>query len=403
MKISVDKFEATTGWAGSGAGATVHGINTVPDYIAGGNTGSVIFKFAAGNTNAYIQKTVAVDLTKYDELVFHFWSRNKQGAGVGYMTETDFAYKIDFGTGDVYYVPAYNSFESITIDVSNLTAITRIRITCLHPVEDYIILSEMVAVKDEFPLDIFQATKDQLDIDLAAVYGKIWDGTTGKGILVGTASGTAGDTRLRVEGNLSFVDRYAVIRIDDGIHSEIHQIEKADEVDFAFNSRYDGATLKYSYTAAPVYITIQTVYNPAEDQIILPGIAIWGMSPEEIMRGNKEDTWRDTFKTDGSVRSRLDPAIYKWEILIDCEARHNQLLALSSRAVRNMLSRKFLWINGKKIDIYPEGPATSVEAVEGYNQVPKVQYLMRLELREEIYDRTILPKVIDAVKTFDIM
>jgi len=391
LELLVDSFTSSSGWTGSDPGVSVFSENEIEDYIAGLNDKSLIFKFDSGSQNQYIEKSISLDLSGYNELVFHLWSRNKSRRGWDYRKSTDFAYKVDFGTGDVFYIPTLSDFDDVTIDISEITNITKIRITCLHDDEDYLIISNMIAVLDEFPLDIFRSIKTHLELLLSEDYAKARNGVQNQGILV--ASGvdlTAGDKSFSLSQNIDFVEKYSVIKIVDLSNSEVHQISSCDEMDFRFESTYDGPELLNSYTNASIYLIIPVEYGLSEKEIILPGISIWSDGDQEIFRSIKEEEYRDTFKDDGSVRSRMVPPNYLHTITIDCESRHNYLLSFMRKVVNRLTGREILWIDGKRIDLNPDGVSTFVQAVEGFNEIPKIQFRMMVELKEEVNNRAVL-------------
>lgn len=401
MKKIVDDLDSKTGWTGSVAGITFPDENEVPDFIAGlGNVKSVIVKFTSGSINEYAQKSISDDLSDYDELTLHIWSRNKKRTGVGYQKATDFSYKIEFGGSDAYYIPCFDYFTDFTIDISSESVVDKIKITALHDDEDYIIISYLVASKDELPVDIFEAVKEHFVYDIGIEYGKIENGVANKGILVGTVSASVDDTLLHIETTLPYLDKYAVIYIDDGVNTETHQLGDNDGIDFQLMSSYDGGTILNDYINANIYLTIPVNFGLAEQDISLPGIAIWGMPAEEIFRGNKEDTWRDTFKTDGSVGSRIVPSSFKYVIEMHGEARHNELIAIMSKIIRLLIAKEFIWINGKKIDISPEGAGVYIEPIEGASEIPKITYLMNVEIKEEVFDRATLVATSSSTKTY---
>jgi hypothetical protein len=193
---------------------------------------------------------------------------------------------------------------------------------------------------------------------------------------------------------VNFIEKYAVIRIDDGTHAEVHQIISDDEQEFFFNSNYDGVTVVNDFTNASVYLTVPVEFGKSEEEIILPSINVWGMNPEEIYDISKLDSIRDTFKDNETVQSRNADAKFRYIILIDAEARHNELIAFMSRAIRNFIGRQILWVNGKKIEFFSDGTSTFVEPVEEFNEIPKIQYVMRIEVREQIHDREELVKTV---------
>lgn len=402
MNLIVDSLSSTTGWSASSAKATAFGVNQLSDFIAGLNSTSLILKFATNANNEYIQKTVNVDLTNYEKLTFHIWSRNKKSSGQDYMNSSEFAYKIEFGTSDIYYIPTYQTFTDITIDISSLTTITKIKITCLHDTEDYLIISNMVASKDELPRDIFQGIKEQFEYSVNKFYPHIANGILNKGVLIDTISGLTNDTSILFSNPLLYIEKYAVIRIDDGTNSETHQIDHNDELQFYFNSMYSGTKLLHNYTNANVYLTFPCEYGVAEKEIILPGVSLWGMNPEEMPMTTKIEGERDTFKTTETVQEGFAPVNFLYTISIDCEARHNSLIAIMSQIVRNIISQEYIWVNGKKINLKRNGVSTFIEPNEGFNEIPKIQYLVDIFIREDVFEKTSAVKTITNIRTFTV-
>ena len=386
MKKVIDEMTSVTGWAGSSTKAIIHGVNQIPEYCAGWNTSSLIFKFLAGGNGSYVQKTITNDLSSYDEVIFHVWSRSKSPAGLSYNLSTDYAYKIDFG-GVGYYIPLGDGFQPVTIAIPS-TGASRIRITCLHDTEDYLILSHMVAVRDEFPVDIFRGIKEALEYERDFQYSKASAGVLNKGLLI--ASGlnlVAGARSVIMPSSLSWVDKYATIRIDDGAYSELHQIDKSDEQEYIFLSTFDGLVVTRNYSNCSLYLTMPIEFSPSETEIYLPGMAIWGMNPEEIFQSSKIDEIRDSFTDAETVQSRTTHQLFRYPILIDCEARHDELIGVMSKIVRVVLAREYLWVNGKKVRIFNTGTSNYLDALEGYNEIPKIQYTAYVDIREEVYNR----------------
>jgi hypothetical protein len=391
MKAIIDALSSATGWtAGTGSSMSAS-INQVPDFIAGlNNSASLIIAIPAGNSGKTISETISpsFDLTGYTEIVFHIWSRNLFNDGDVYNKGSDFAYQIDFGDGNVYYLPTFQGFNDVTLYVSGGGPITKINIKALTDDADYLIISNMLAVKDEIPVDIFRGLQEQLKAELLLKYASIVGGVTGKGILLGTVSAAAGDASIYNLNGYNYLEKYAVILIDDGSNSEIHQIDTNDNRNFSFTTLYDGAAIQHDHSGVNLYLIVPVEYGRAETEIVLPGIAIWGMSPEELLRTNKIEEYNDTFKADGTVISRLTPITFQYIIMLDCEARNNELIALMSLACRSVIGKQYFWMNGKKINIYPEGAGQYIEPAEGFDEIPKIQYQLRVEIKEEIYDRT---------------
>lgn len=393
MRKTIDNVDSLTGWTPqSGATILAHKVNTHPDFIADNLAGSVIFKIPIGNLNKYITKTISVDVTGYEEIVLWAWSRNK--AGSEFLQSSDYAYKIDFGGTDSYYIPVKSSLTMIILSCAGLTGLTRIRVTSLHNDEDYLLLSSIVAVKEQNPYDAFIGMQTSLRAEIAVKYPD--------GIQLGTTTVSAGSKSLVMTGVRDFLERYSVIKIKDNTNSETHQIIGNDETNLSFGSLYNGKTILNSYTGANVFLQIPVEFGQDTVEIKLPSITINGITPELIRRGSAlEDVW-DTRKGDDTIQCRREGAIFKYRFLLDCEARHDEILAILSDAVRKFLAKETLWINNKKYRMVWEGIPTEIQPTEAFDIVPKIQYMLSVEMIEGLYARQTLVKIVDSNLTVDV-
>ena len=214
MKVSIEEFNSTSSGTFTFSDALKvleFGTNSVIDFIAGLNTSSLIFNFKSNPTNEFFEKVfgTAIDINKFNDLVFHFASlRTQKNKGLDFKSGDDFAYKIDLGAGVEYLIPTGNELSNVTLDISGVSSITRIRISALHSQDDFVVISHMVAVTDEIPVDIFQGIKERLAQDI------IDDFTDGIQIATGF-KGTAGADQVSISG-AEFLQKYAVIKIING-------------------------------------------------------------------------------------------------------------------------------------------------------------------------------------------
>lgn len=381
MKLLIDNISSDSGWSGSG-GAGVHQLNEITDFVAGNNSSSVMFKF--DGLNGYIEKTYSVDVSSYDELVF--WVLSVRRGKDEYRNPSDFLYKIDFGTGEEFYLYTYEKFYWTKINVSDFTSktITTMKITALHADEDYMILSYFLATKDLFPLDIFQGIKEQIEYQRDNFHSL-------KNI--GTISGGIGDTSITFDDQVDFLDRYTVIEIDDGVNSEIHGISNKEGKTFDFGLMYDGTSLLNDFTDANVYVYYPVEFGTTQKEIILPGITVWGFAPEKQTLTNEEDRIIEQVEVNGDFTERKKGHYLNWILLIDCECKEEwELLGDISEIVRKFLTKKIAWINGRKGYIDYNGPAVELYPTEAYDIVPKVQYPATISILEEVYEEIKLPK-----------
>lgn len=399
MKLQIDTLTSVTGWTISSPSTITE--NEIENYIAGLNTKSLMIKFdSTGGRNATKTFGTPFDVTDYETLVFSIWSQTK-GIDKNYLKPSDFAYKIKIDDTHEYYIPVWSSFSDISIGIEDVTSITQIKITALHTDTDYIIISEMVAEHEEIPYDILIAMKDNIDY--------LMNLDQGNGILLGTINATTGDTSITFSTTPNYLNRYGVVYITGGGNSETHQVDDNDSLIFQLNDNYDGNAILNDYTGASVYLMFPTYINPKQDDIRLPGMAVWGIEPEPVLRGSKLDTLRDSFLvSDYSSKERPDGQILRYPILIDCESRSDELIDIMTRIIRRLASREILWINGRKHDIYFTGTPTELRATQGFDIISKVQYSIDVEVKENIFDRqavvatTIITETITPVEQGEI-
>ena len=300
-----------------------------------------------------------------------------------YRYASDFIYKVDFG-GDEYYLYTREDFSWIKIDISNVNSISRLRITALHNDSDYLVLSYFIAAKNIFPLDIYQGIKEQIEYERDNFHTSN---------LIGTFSGSVGNNYIEFLDHVPYIERYSVIKIDDGNNNETHII-KEEVVDHKFylGELYDGELLLNTYTDANVYLLYAVEFGTAQKEIILPGITVWGFAPEKETLTNELDTDLEQVDLDGTFHEKQVGVYFRWPLLIDCECKDSwELLGDISNIVRKFLSKKLIWVNGRKGYIDFDGPSIEMYPTESFNIVPKVQYPAFTIIREDIYQENSLP------------
>lgn len=389
MKLVLDECTSTTGWTRSSSTLITLSTNEIPEYIANDNITSLLIKWKAGSLNQYIEKLITKDVTDYTDIIMSLWSQQFKWAGTSYSLKTDFKYKIEFYSGMTpILLPLYNGLTDITIDCRAMTNLTKIKITCLHNVEDYLVISHIVAVQPELPLDIYLSLLSKLESEVTTQISS-------NGIAIGALTGSAGDKKINITGNRYYLDKYAVVKIVDGSHSETHQIWDNDEADYLLGQIYDGTALLYSYTGATVYLTLPVSYSRIENETIMPCMSIGGFDKENFKRSSDIQDIRDSYNNSESVASRRDYVNYKYTIDIVCQARQHELVALCNQIVSNVLARRYLWINGRKFDIDFASPNTYTLNEQSYNNLPSIVWKMIIEVREDVWPRNTLVKTTD--------
>jgi hypothetical protein len=371
MNLTIDNLSATTGWSAAGGTTSIYGLNDHPEYIAGQNSNSIIFKFAG--LSSYVEKTYGTDVSNYNEITLHLWSREEYSTD--FKKIADFAYSIDLGTGKLYYLPTIPGFNSVTLDISSVSTIDRIRITALTGTTDYLVCSYVVASTDELPLDLFTGIKEGLETrrDASSTY------------LLGTIDATTGDTSINLN-NFNFVDDYCVIKIDDGVNNEIHQLKRHNEGSFTFTDLYDGKTILNDYSSGSTYLYFPVEYGRDTTEIIIPGITIWGMEPSHDPNSFEVETIVDNWTATGASERR-EGHYLNFPITLNIESRHDELLAHLGTIVRTFLGRKKLYINGRTMRIEFNTTPVEIRPTEHIDIIPQLTYQGTVEIREDLWAR----------------
>jgi len=378
LKLVIDNLDSSTGWVVNSP-STIQEIE-FKNLIAGLNDKSLQIIFDSSDSVRTATKTFSTsfDVTNYKTLILNIWSERKGNSGI-YIKPADFMYKIALNGSDEFYIPVHECFTDVEIGIADVNQLTQLKITPLHSDTDTIVISEMVAELEEIPLDILEAVKEHVDYYI--------EKDQGQGILLGTVTTSPGDTTITMN-TPDYLDRYAVIQIDDGVNDETHQVDDNNAGTFQINDNFDGNSIINTFVAASVYLTFPTYINPGQYEIRLPGISIWGIEPEPIIRGGKLDTQRDSWKSNGVSKERVEGQIYRYTILITCEARNHELIDIMTRAVRRLIAGESLWINGRRHDISFTGPPSELPSNSaGIDYMPQVQYSLDVEVKENINDR----------------
>lgn len=377
MTVPIDALASATGWAAS-AGASILAPNTYPDYCAGGQASSLVFGFTG--SGQYVEKALspAVDLAPFSEVVLSLYL--VRGHGARFDILDDFLLQVDFGDGLAYLVPTFQTFTHVTIPVRlfGTVSASRIRFTYLGGQTDYLVASWMVAAAPDFPADILQGAKAGLEAVVAELFPQGFP-------LASTVTCAAGDAEISVDGgDYRYLQRQAVIRITDGTNTETHQLQDANGPSLVLGQAFDGPAMLHSYAAAAVSITIPVTVGRVQTEADFPGIVVWGMEPEpRLVQTDFSETvacWGPT----GPALAR-EGRITSWRLAVDCGAAHAEMTSLAARAVRVWLGRHVLWCCGARLDFIWFEVAAETEPSDVLDLIPKVQYPVEVEVREEIW------------------
>lgn len=381
MNLVIDEFNSITGFLAYNT-ASIVGTVTIPDFIAGpNNTASTQFAFLTSGD--YIEKDgLSIDVTSYDYIVCHFYSSfNKNTSGL---------YTIAFNDTNEYEINLFPYLTFQYFSLAEITTIEKIKITYYGTSLDRLICSHCLAVADEIPVDIFISIQDLIQTELTTQIGD--------GFLLGIIDANSGDDEIALNQiaytALEYIDRYSVIKIDDGVNSETHVLEDNDENYFKLAKDEDGDEIINDFNDANCYLTIPVRYGTKQQIYNTPSISITGYTPEPILRGGKVETVLTT-KENGTAYARPDDQIYRYKFQVACITRmENDILTFMSQIVRDVIAREILWINGQRYDIYFEGEPEFVE-LEGFdNTIVGLIYVITLEVKEEVWNNVKLSKLV---------
>ena len=392
MKLEIDPLDSAAGWSVSGSATFMYPEVTYPEYISNGYSAALAFKLSEGGL---VRKSYspAIDVTDYDELVINYMIRDfNQGSLLRFQ---DYILECILNSSTSFFLPVRNKFSSVVLDISGVTSIDRLRFLHTSDQSFNVCMSGLYAVKDEYPLDILEGVKagvrTRVDIDAPRIE------------LSSTVTALAGSSSITLADIPNWVERYAVIQIDDGTNSEIHQIDASDGFTLTFTGLYDGSAILNTYTDAAIYL-----YFPVEfgrrirTEIAIPGISIWGFVPVEEPISSDVELLLDTFGTHGDAKERRTGKYYTYNLIIDCEAKQDSILAKLSKAVQKFIGRGYVWINNQKYDIFVDSPPVEIGPDEHFQPIAKIQYSVQIRIKEELWQRENLYKASSTDLTINI-
>lgn len=396
MRLIIDNTDTTTGWTEINGG-TITGLNTYADYISGNNSASLLFTLSS--IGDAIEKTYSsIDVTDYEELRFSIFTKGYTQAN--FENTSSYVLELIINGTEIFLIPLWGTFTAVNFDIVDLTEITSLRFELIGSRSLEILISEIQVVLDEFPIDILESIVDQLGTYATSLQTKF---------PVGTVSVGAGNDSIVIEDNgnpinLSYLDRYMVIKFGDEIHGIEHKAPIAGgAVRIKFTQYFDGSIVLNSYVDETVYIYTDVTFGRQDDHVIsLPAITAWGFVPENYKISTDTEILTDSLKGDNTFRVRQVGEYFRYLILLDCESRSTEILGAISDVAKKFILRETLWVNGLKCLMLIEGIPTEVVPDVHYDIIPKIQYSLTIRVREEIWERTIVPKVSSTTLTVEI-
>lgn len=352
------------------------------DLISGGLDASVMLRFPAGIAGRYIGKELAtpISVVGYTDITLSMKSFSRPLQAM--QRPADALYALELANGIQYKIPVGSEFGPIDIPIDGFTLITRIRIVCLHTEADQVVISNVLAVVDEIPIDILEAV--QLGIEAQR------DRLFGEGIAIGIMTCSAGAGIVTVDGDWSWVEPYLVFKVVGGGFEEIHQAENVEGNVLTLGTMFAGRAMLHAYSAARVYVHFPVVVGSFDREILLPGVSLWYTSPTPSAKTSRFGKEVKCSKG-ADIFLRQDGLREAWRVTMDFEARSPELIAKITEACRAFLAGGTVWVHGKKLWFEWEEPAIDTEPVEGYDVIPRTAYTISIEIREDVWEREKLP------------
>jgi hypothetical protein len=387
MKVPIDMLNVTTGWGGTaGAGFS---LNQNPgDCMAEYQTASLLIYVPPNSQGKTITKAISpsVSLAGCTEIVLSIWSRELKRTRL--PNPAAYFYQITFDGVNYFMLPTNIAFSDVTFGINGWGPATQITIVPTSNNEDWLIISCCYALWDEQPLDILQGV--QIGIEWA-----LPQFLPSGGIPLGTIAACAAGATSVVPSFKTYLERGAVLLFTNGSVSETHQVGRYDEASGAvwFTSLFSGSSMVNAFSGASAYLLFPVQYGVQEQEAAVPGITLWTMAGRNSQDTEDVYQYEDSLSPAGAGAMRRTPWMQRYKVLIDCESRSHQNLALMGRIVRRFMAQNRVWINGRAHDVEYPDDAVYLEPKEGVVNIPKLQYELDVEIHEERAARVWAPAV----------
>ena len=373
MKTVIDTLTATTGWTGT---ATV-AADTWPMFAASYLPGQLRMDFTNGQI-ASKTYSPAVDVTGLPGLCFNAIAKTADAPGQ-YRLKVRFYSGVSFKE---FWVPLTTDF--LTIQFKNYySSISKVEFEAVANVS--IFISEIIAYRDQMPLDAEIGVKQVLDLAMATETLPAF----------GVITGAAGQTSVEVKSP-NYVGRYACFTVGgesyqlfEGTQDNKYTLTPfGDAVQQAHGSK---PALKTNKNATPATLLIPVEIEPRENEAALPGIAVYSdFDAEPVEEEEYYTPVVDSIQTDGNVRTSIIGRYYEHLIKVEADARAKSIREICLRVFKKAFSNKNIWVNGRRCEItfdklinQPFDDATDF--------IGKLNVEIKVRVSEEIWPEEIQP------------
>jgi len=355
MEALINDLSDPTIWTGVSGKSISH-----DDYLIDGRPASM-FEMSAGSE---ITAPFDFDLTPFKFVSMVVRSTYQHGAWgkenyLFYLNDVEYRVPISHGFNRVLF--------PITNDLENLDGIT---IKAEFKGSDKLIISHLIAFSPELPSDILRGFKRGIEDEIL---------NRGDKFPIGQVSCKKGDLSIIMEEEWEWLEKNIVIMLGD--HS--YQVGSRADNRVTFLTTYDGETILEDFNGT-AYAFIPVEIGFYDREIALPGVALWYNSPRPVERHNLAE-FSVMSMIDGMMVQQRSGATMTWRITLEIAARSPQLVQSAARCVRAYLGRSVVWVNNVKLWWIWNNPAADSEPVADYDIVPRANYFVEVEIREEVW------------------
>ena len=353
----INQVNDPTEWAG-----TVEEIleNEYLHLIAGHGGSSLYFRFTEVDQIAEFVPDEPIDVTDYTEIVLHMC-----GLFDGMVA------KIEIGEGNIFSVKVKSTLSWVKINIEDIDEIDVVRIMPTDTSQMFLV-SYIVAVTPEYPLDILVGIKDALE--------NIRDKKI-KYKFLGTVGTEVDDEYITLDGEM-LIAKYCVLKIESIEGVEYHQVEKIVGDQYYFNGNYDGSKILYEHVDATVHLFYPITYLIHEIESNMSGISVWTSISEQVNQESDIQVESHTFNEDGTSKENRVGVGQLFRMQIDAESFSYEILYKLAYVVRVLMSRGVVWVGGKKCIMQQEGMPVQ-QQFQDPNMIPKISVMGTVYLRDD--------------------
>ncbi len=336
-KVSIEPLTDPSGWTGPATAVRNSGFR---QFSASFLADNLIFELL--DTEIAVKSFAAVDVTDFPHLALNLAAVGTEP--VDKRTAADFRARIRFidSSGPTtleYFLPLTNrSLDQVRFE-NTLTSIDSIEIEALADITFF--ASEVIAYRDELPLDIYSAMTALME----KARGEL-DLTPGFKVKAGTITGSG--STFTITGGL-FLDKDVVVTFG----GETHRIKSVGgSVKFDENY-FDGATIGGPFTDEQMFLFIPINTKPGEEDVQLPSVGMEGGFTSESAPVHESATPQlDSYLLDLTVRTSFPDDYRKYTIDLEGIARTGEPLEKVGTLLEKSFERRsVIWINGRRHEV----------------------------------------------------